>query len=97
MAIYAVIRRRGAPWDASKALDEQEGWRPHADFMNGLRDDGFALLAGPLEDNAEALIIVRADSADEVERRLADDPWTIDGMLETIRISPWTLRLGSLD
>ena len=42
------------------------------------------------------LLIVRAGDADQIERRLADDPWT-DGMLETTRTAPWTLRLGSVD
>jgi hypothetical protein len=29
-------------------MDEQQGWREHADFMNGLYADGFVLLGGPL-------------------------------------------------
>ena len=97
MPLFAVIRRRGAPWDGSKPLVEQAGWQPHADFMTALHEEGFALLAGPLEADREALIICCADSPQEVERRLSDDPWTANGMLETVRVSRWDLRLGSLD
>jgi uncharacterized protein YciI len=96
MAIYAVIRRRGAPWDSSKPLTEQAAWQPHAEFMTALHEERFVLLAGPMEAESEALIVVEADGTDEVERRLADDPWTANGMLVTARISRWDLRLGSL-
>ena len=58
--------------------------------------DGFALLAGPLTGSREVLLILQAESAEEIETRLAADPWTELGMLETVRIAPWNLRLGSL-
>lgn len=64
--------------------------------MDALYAEDFLALVGPLEGSREVLLIVRADDAEEIERRLADDP-CIDGMLETTRIAPWTLRLGSVD
>jgi len=64
--------------------------------MDTLYDEGFALLVGPLEGTEEALIIVRAESAEEIENRLAEDPWTKLDLLRTTRVSPWTLRLGSI-
>ncbi len=64
--------------------------------MDKLYADGFAVLVGPLEDSGDALIIARANNAEEVKRRLAGDPWTRNGMLKTSRVEPWTLRLGSL-
>ena len=98
MAIFAVIRRRTGRWDRSRSLEEQEAWRPHADFMNALEADGFALLAGPLEDGRdEVLLVLRAENAEALEKRLAGDPWTEMGLLETVRVAPWTLRLGALD
>lgn len=98
MPIFAVIRRRTERWDRQRPLEEQQGWRPHADFMNKLEDDGFALLAGPLEDGRDdVLLILRADSAERIDERLAGDPWTETGLLETVRVAPWSLRLGALD
>lgn len=93
--LFAVTRARSAAWDRSRPMEAQAGWRAHADFMNALHADGFALLAGPLDGAEEALLIVRAADADDVHRRLADDPWS-DGLLETTRIAAWTLRIGSL-
>ena len=46
--IFAVINSRGPKWDDAKPMEEHEGWRAHADFMNALVADGFVLLGGPL-------------------------------------------------
>ncbi len=98
MPVFAVIRRRTARWDRKRPLEEQQAWRQHADFMDALEADGFALLAGPLEDGKdEVLLILRADSVDQIELTLFGDPWTRMGLLETIRVAPWSLRLGALD
>jgi uncharacterized protein YciI len=94
MALFAVIRRRTAAWDMSRPMEEQNGWRAHADYMDALYEEGFFALVGPLEGSRDVLLIVRARDAEEIERRLGDDPWS-SGLLETTRIAPWTLRLGS--
>jgi len=96
MPIFAVLRSRGPAWDDARALDEQQEWRAHADFMDALYDEGFALLVGPLEGTREALLIVQASDAEEVRNRLARDPWS-GHLLTTTQIARWTLRLGSLD
>jgi len=94
--IFAVIRTRGPCWNDAKPLEGQEDWRPHADFMNGLVDQGFMLLGGPLTGTRDVLLIVRAADKAEVERRLAADCWTVKDLLRTCEIHPWQLRLGSL-
>lgn len=94
--IFAVINRRGPNWRPDIAMEAQDDWRAHADFMNGLEAEGFCLLAGPLDGSNEVLLAFRADSAETVERRMAEDPWFRNGFLETVRISPWDLRIGSL-
>jgi uncharacterized protein YciI len=95
MGLFAVIRRRTAAFEQSRPLEQQQGWRAHADYMDALYAEGFCALVGPLEDSRDVLLVVRAADAAEIERRLADDPWS-DSMLETTRIAPWSLRLGSL-
>src|ERR1035441_2003816 len=44
--LFAVIRSRGAAWNDSLPLEEQEDWRPHADFMNALHAEGFVVIGG---------------------------------------------------
>lgn len=94
--VFVVVRSRGAAWDDSKPLEGQVDWPAHAAFMDGLYDEGFVVLVGPLEDTRDALLVVRASSAAEIVARLASDPWSTNGLLTTKQISPWQLRLGSL-
>jgi hypothetical protein len=95
--LFAVLRSRGPAWDDSKPLEGQADWPGHAAFMDGLFDERFAALVGPLEGTRDALLILRASGAPEIVERLASDPWTTNGLLVTTQISPWQLRLGSLE
>jgi hypothetical protein len=94
--LFAVIRSRGRAWQDSRPLEGQQDWDAHAAFMNALQSEGFVVLGGPLEGTRDALIIVRADTPDEIVDRLSTDPWTGRDLLRTSLIAPWTLRLGSL-
>ncbi len=95
-SVFFVLRSRGAAWDDTKPLEGQTDWAAHAAFMDDLFDQRFAALVGPLEGTRDALPILRASSASEIEERLAADPWTTNGLLVTRQISPWQLRLGTV-
>ena len=95
--LFAVIRSRGAAWNDALSLDQQMDWRPHADFMNALHDNGFVAIGGPLEGTGDVLLIVRAKDAAEIASRFENDPWSRMDLLRITRIAPWTLRLGSLE
>ena len=96
MPLFAVFRVRGPVWQDARPLEGQLDWAGHASFMNALAGERFVLLGGPLEGSADVLLIVSAATADEVRARLAKDPWEGTGLLRTVRVAPWTLRLGSL-
>jgi hypothetical protein len=94
--LFAVIRSRGPAWNDSLPLDSQVAWAAHAAFMNGLLDERFIVLGGPLEGTRDVLLVVRATDEAEIRERLAADPWTQNGLLVLTQTSPWGLRLGSL-
>ena len=96
--LFVVIRTHGAAWQVSRRLEDQEleDWEAHASFMNSLQNTGFVVLGGPLEGTADALLVVRAKTEDEILTRLSHDIWTRKDLLRVSRIAPWTLRLGSL-
>ena len=96
MNLYAVINRRGGAYKKSLPLEAQVDWAAHAAFMDALVSDGFVVLGGPLEGSDDVLLIVRASSPEEITARFGPDPWVVSGLLHIARISPWTLRLGSL-
>lgn len=95
MPCFAVTNLHGPAWDPTRALREQDAWDEHAAFMDGLADDGFVLLGGPLGDD-RALLIVNAGSEEEVRERLARDPWTPMRMLRVESVAPWEVLLGEL-
>jgi hypothetical protein len=65
--------------------------------MNALEADGFVVIGGPLEGTADVLLVIRANTENEIRSRLAQDPWSTQDLLRVSRVAPWTLRLGSLE
>jgi len=78
-------------------MEDQADWASHASFMNSLADEGVVVLGGPLEKSSDVLLVMRANSSDEIRSRLAEDPWAASDLLRISRVAPWRLRLGHLD
>jgi uncharacterized protein YciI len=91
--MFAVTRERGGPWDWSRPMEEQAEWPEHARFMDQLVDEGFIVLGGPLGDGKRVLLAIEAEDEEAIGARLAEDPWTASGMLKTVSVEPWTIRL----
>jgi uncharacterized protein YciI len=87
-----VLRRSGPQWDRSCPMEEQSEWPAHAAFMDGLVDDGFLVLGGPLGDEQRVAHVVEAESEDAIRATLARDPWS-ETHLRIDAIDPWTIRL----
>lgn len=91
--LFVVRLERGGPWDWSRDLREQASWAEHAAFMDGLVDEGFILLGGPLEGGHEVLHAVAAASEQVIRDRLSNDVWSKNGMLTIKSIELWTILL----
>jgi uncharacterized protein YciI len=89
---HVVLQRSGPQWQPGRPLEEQSGWPEHASFMDGLVDEGFVILGGPLSDEFRVVHVVEAESADAVRASLARDPWS-QTHLVVDAIDPWTIRL----
>src|SRR5947208_14250316 len=89
VAYYAVTRERGENWDARLSMRQQEQWDEHAAFMNALADEGFVVLGGPLGHGEKILLIIEAESEQEIAAGLADDPWTPLGLLRIAKVEHW--------
>jgi uncharacterized protein YciI len=95
MATFLVlVRRTGPQWDRSRPMEEQSDWDGHAAFMDGLVDDGFIVLGGPLADEERVAHVIEAESEQAVRATLARDPWS-ETHLVIDSIEHWTLRLDS--
>jgi uncharacterized protein YciI len=95
--LYIVRVERGGPWDWSRGMREQVLWTEHAQFMNGLVDDGLIVLGGPLDGEREAFHVVDAASEEELRARFAEDPWAQNGMLTVTNVERWTILLSPED
>ncbi|MCW2947037.1 MAG: hypothetical protein JWR24_3754 [Actinoallomurus sp.] len=93
MAFFALTMVFGPNWDASQQIREQRAWDEHAAFMDGLVDDGFVILGGPIGDGEQALLVVEATNEREIKARLGEDPWTSMGLLRIGAIQPWAVWL----
>jgi uncharacterized protein YciI len=95
MATFLVlVRRTGPEWDRSRPMEEKSDWDAHAEFMDGLVDDGFIVLGGPLADEERVAHVIEAESEHAVRATLARDPWS-QTHLVIDSIEPWTLRLDA--
>jgi hypothetical protein len=93
MATFAVTLAHGPNWDTSRPIRQQQAWDQHAAFMDGLVDDGFIVVGGPLGDGERTLHLVEATSEDHIRARLAEDPWAAAQLLRIGSIQPWALWL----
>ena len=94
MTYWVVVREPGPAWDRSRPMRQQDGWDGHAAFMDALAAEGFIVLGGPLGDGWQFMHVVDADGEDEIERRLAADPWAPMQLLRTRSIEPWKILLA---
>jgi len=92
MMFLVVLRRSGPDYDHAKPLEQQSGWQEHAAFMDGLVEDGFVVLGGPLGDEVRTAQAVEAASEDEIRERFAQDPWS-ESHLVVDSVDRWTIRL----
>src|SRR3954447_2254198 len=90
---YVVTREPGPAWDGSRRMRQQDRWEDHADFMDGLAEEGFIVLGGPLGDGTRFLHVVAASGEQEIEARFAPDPWTALELLRVPSIEPWQILL----
>ena len=88
---FMVLSKAGLNRDLSKGSREQAFWDQHAEFIDGLVDDGFITLGGPFEDEGGAVIVVRAADEAEVRERIKTDPWYQNGLLELVSVKCWTV------
>jgi uncharacterized protein YciI len=66
----------------------------HRNYLDELQHDGKLIAAGPWDHERGALIVFQADTADEVRRMLADDPYVAQGILTEAELHEWQPVIG---
>lgn len=93
---FVVIRERGAAWNSSREMHEQEEWAKHAAFMNDLVSAGFIIFGGPLGDGSRILLVVDAEGDEAIRESFEADPWTRMQLLSIVAVDRWQILLGDL-
>ncbi len=61
----------------------------HRQYLTGLRERGQLVAAGPFTDDWGAIIVYEADTRDEAEKLLRDDPFHAGGIFVNYELRPW--------
>lgn len=93
MANFALRLVHGPGSDPSRQIRDQGTQDDHAAFMDGLVDDGFIILGGPIGEGKQTLHVVEAADVNEIETRHAGDPWDLAGLLRTGSKERWAFWL----
>jgi uncharacterized protein len=89
MPIFAVTYLYTAP---TNQIDEI---RPiHRAWLSELLEQNVLLASGPMVDTAEALLILRSESAEDLAKLLDNDPFDIAGCIGSRTIQSWNPVFG---
>lgn len=94
--MFAVTTAKGPRWLHDRWNRDQPGWDEHAQFFDGLVEQGVVILGGPIRSNSDDEVALLAmEAADEQDLRsiLAEDPWAISGVLRIKEVQAWTIWL----
>lgn len=61
----------------------------HRKYLIGLYDAGQVAIAGPFGDDSGAIIVYEADSAEQAEGLLKNDPFCTSGVFVRWKLQPW--------
>jgi hypothetical protein len=93
--LFAAFVHRAGAWIPDRTPQEQAGFPDHAKFVGELEASGFIAQAGMMKPSNDVLFIFRADSEEEVRRRMAEDPWQKDGHARLGRVEDVQFRIGA--
>lgn len=74
--------------------DEHRG--THRDWLRTLVADGRLVVSGPYDDGSGALLIFLVEDEAALRALLAEDPFSIEKLIDDVRIVEWAPVLGSL-
>jgi uncharacterized protein YciI len=67
----------------------------HREYLKTLLDSGRLAISGPFADDRGGILVYEANSAEEVERMLRDDPFTKAGVFEKVQIREWRVVMAN--
>jgi uncharacterized protein YciI len=66
----------------------------HREYLVGLAEQGAVLAGGPFTDDKSGFAVYRVADRAELDRLLADDPYTTEGIAAGREVREWRITLG---
>lgn len=88
MERYAVYFKHAKKWDCNKSLWDQ-GIRAHKQYWGKFLHEGRVLAGGPIMDHTDDFVILDAESIEEVQSLIKQDPAIIEKKFDAT-IYPWS-------
>jgi uncharacterized protein len=90
---YVILWGHGPAWIPDKTVREQPYWGEHAAFMDQLFDNGMVVLGGPFADGTGSMVVVEAESKQEVADLFMTDPFLVHDVFTLDELKQWQLFL----
>lgn len=69
----------------------------HREYLKGLQQQGNFVIGGPFGGDIGALIIYNADTEEQVEKLIREDPFCKGGVFVSWKIRPWKIVMATAD
>ena len=63
----------------------------HREYLTGLQAQDKLVISGPFSDDKGGLLVYEADSPEEVDKMVREDPFAIHGVFVSWEIRPWNV------
>jgi uncharacterized protein YciI len=63
----------------------------HREYLTDLQSRDKLVISGPFTDDKGGLLVYEADSEDEVDKMIREDPFAIHGVFVSWEIRPWNV------
>ncbi|ONI72948.1 hypothetical protein ALI144C_44070 [Actinosynnema sp. ALI-1.44] len=76
--------------------DKLAAVRPaHRDYLRELVDQGIVVAGGPWADDLGGFVVYQVEDRAQLDKVLADDPYTTEGVVAERAVREWKITLGS--
>jgi len=63
----------------------------HRQYLSGLQAQGKLVISGPFADDGGGLLVYEAETPQQVETMIAEDPFALHGVFVSWEIRPWNV------
>jgi uncharacterized protein YciI len=69
----------------------------HREYLTGLIQQGKLVISGPFSDDSGGLLVYEAETVEQVEKLIAEDPFAKQGVFISWEIRPWNVIFVNRD